>query len=216
MNGHILEEKIALLAGGDLGDKETAELERHLSECGTCSARVENYREDRRALSVLREAGIDECDCDSVRRSVMQQLPMERRFRLGFAPLRWALLSAAVLIAAVIGIGYWSRTPGPQRAGSPQAGERQVEPKPAKPALRAGATAETGPARPSAARVAVMPRVPQRKSSPVPSLPAVNIAAETAAIARRPQVQDEVIIKLETSDPNVVIIWLASPKGGER
>ncbi len=217
MNGHIQEEKLAMLAGGDLRDKEAFDLERHLHECPACSARLKSYREDRRSLSALRETGVDERDYDSVRRSVMQRLQTERSFRFRFAQLRWGALAATILIAAVIGIGYWSRIPAPQRVGLPEPVTRpQLEPSQAKPRRPSVSLGEMAATLPTVPRPTKIPRAPQPSVTTGSSPPAMNVPALAVASSQMPQVQDEVIMKLETSDPNVVIIWLASPKGAER
>lgn len=217
MSGHIREEKIALLAGGELDAREMPELALHLSGCPTCAARVKSFREDRQALATLRESGVGDSDFDHVRRSVMQQLPAERfpHFRMGL--LQWGALAAAVLAMAVIGTWYWNRGPAPQRSElSGPAGRTRVEltqPQPVRPAVPLDKTVVN---QPRVAKPARILRPPRQQSTAGSSLPATNVAVEFSAAAQKPLVRDDVVIKLETPDPNVVIIWLASPKGAGR
>ncbi len=217
MKGHVQEEKIALLAGGDLKDQETHELERHLSQCPACSARLRSYQNDRQALSALRETGIDERDFDSVRQSVIRRLPAERIPPFRFFRLQWGALAATVLTAAVIGMWYWISMPEVQRSGLPGPVIRP-QALPAQPLPARGATrlAETHVSRPAIANASRPPRTLQQKSLADASQPAPDVVSEFSAAVSNPPAQDVVVMKLETSDPNVVIIWLASPKGAER
>jgi len=210
MNRHIREEQLALFAGGDLKEKEALRLGHHLSGCPACRERVESYRGDREELSALRETGIDESDLEFVRRSVLSRLPAERQAGFRFTPLSWGTLAAAILVSAAIGIRYWSRVPAEQYPGLPEPARRTQ----AEPARTAPARQDASPARTAAAKSSKVPRIPRQLASATLSLPAVAAAGRPAAPAQ--SMQDEVIIKLETSDPNVVIIWLASPKGAER
>jgi anti-sigma factor RsiW len=231
MNGHIAEEKIALFAGGELSASEARNIERHLSGCPACSACVDRYRQDRAALASLREAAVGESDYESVRHSVSRQLKAERAPRSGWWPLRWGLLAASVLAAAAMGLWQWSRVPESRRAARPEAAARAqtaaVQPPPGDAAAAAAPASKPAPAggrapnprrEPLAARALPATHVPRAEAAPPVAPVAPQDVQESHAVTQHAgrETRDVTLIKLQTSDPNVVIIWLAEPKGAEK
>jgi len=219
---HVEEGKIALLAGEDLEAGQMSAVAFHVSRCASCSAILESYRQRRQAMAACRDLGIRAGEFVEIRQSVLARLPA-RKPRLGsfpwfhIAPLQAGVLATLLLAAATIGTYAWKRAHELQPAGTAV----QVNPIPeaaARPSV--GAPAEFA-AKPIPARK--IARNPDRQTSrreppavihaaPAPVLAAVDPQTQ----AHQPAVPDDVAMKLETSDPSVIIIWLASPKGAGR
>jgi hypothetical protein len=223
MKGHIEEEKIALLAGGDLAASELTAAAAHVAQCVSCSAVLESYRQRRQAMAAFRDSGISAGDFADIRRSVLERLPGESRPHFRFftrpllTPLRYGALAALLLAAVTIGTYTWKRAHAPQlaeRAASIKISPREsVPPSP-------GSRMDL-PAKPVAAQTAA--QNPYRQARRGRQATAITTALPPAEAAVDPQTQshqatmlDDVVMKLETSDPNVIIIWLASPKGAGR
>jgi hypothetical protein len=223
MKGHLEEEKIALLAGGDLAASEIPAAAAHVAHCGSCSAVLEGYRQRRQAMAAFRDSGISAGDFAYIRQSVLERLPTERRPHFRFftrphlTPLQYGALAALLLAAAAIGTYAW------KKAHAPQIAERvapiKISPKTAIPP---STDARMEPfAKPVALpRAAQNPNRQARRGRQTAAITTAPPAAE-AAVGLRTQphqatVPDDVAMKLETSDPNVIIIWLASPKGAGR
>jgi hypothetical protein len=223
MKRHVEEGKIALLAGGDLNPGKASDLAGHLAKCPACSARLQRYRESREAMSAFRDAGIEASDFDAVRQSVLARIQGEQvsRFR-SFAwrrlgALQWGALAAAILIAAAVGTWRWRSAPAPQVSelaapgGTAEAGKTPASGKTqAKPAVEQVAKEIM------ASKVEKRPQAPSQSVSIDPSLQAAHVTDSPVAPEPQPPALDDVVLKLETSDPNVIIIWLASQKGAGR
>jgi anti-sigma factor RsiW len=215
MTGHISEENIALLAGGDLDPRENANLQQHIIQCPACSAMLRTYREGRDALSALREEELSAIDYGTVRTAVLDRLPgRATRSFWRWPSLLWAASATAILLA--LGLGFiWMRSgspsrvaeiPGPQKAPTIGriASSKAEAPKPA-PAIRAvRATSNAGPKRASN---------PARKINRAASSLVAGAEKNLQPPANQAPVLDDIAIKLETEDPNVIIIWLVSPRG---
>ncbi len=223
MKGHIEEEKIALLAGGDLVASEMTAAAAHVARCGACSAVLESYRQRRQAMAAFRDSGISTGDFADIRQSVLEKLPGESRphFRFFTRPhltlLQYGALAALLLAAVAIGTHAWNKAYAPQLAE--RAAPIKIAPKASMPP---STNARMEPiAKPVAAQTAV--QNPDRLARRGRQATAITTALPPAGAAVDPQTQshqetmpDDVAMKLETSDPNVIIIWLASPKGAGR
>ena len=212
MSGHIGEEKLALLAGGDLGGWRASGLARHLRECPDCAARLKSYREERRALAALRDTGIDAGDFDHVRQAVLTRLREEGAPHFRFHRFQWVALAAAILITVTVGTWWWTNVPAPQQAQLARPVSPHVEPPPAVSITQAAPIAKAAPGQ--AITTVRHVRATRQKPARTPAVPPIDIAGNVPAPPQPPL--DDVVIKLETSDPNVIIIWLASPKGAGR
>jgi len=221
MKGHINGETIALLAGGDLKAGEMRSAAAHLAECPSCSAEFDRYRRNCQAMADIRDVGISANDLEDIRRSVLECLSKERSARFPFfkwyrtMPLQRAALAAMLL--AVVAIGIYirekSNTPQPIDTGA------KTENSPGKPIPPPMDTPVDIPAKAIPAQTAdnrgEAPR--HRRATLLSSAPPSRAAVVNPQTEPRPEeLQDDVAIKLETSDPNVIIIWLKSPKGGDR
>jgi hypothetical protein len=219
MKGHIEERKLALLAGGDLDPKKSSGVTRHLADCSACSARLKRYQEGREAMSVLRDSGIEARDFAAVRQSVLARIQGKQVSRREpsawrrFGWLQWAARAAAVLFAAAIGTWLWRSAPAPPAPGPAasasmaQVGQTQAPGKtPAKPAAKQSL----------ALNVERRTQASSRSVTSGRSLPGARVGDSLEAPEAALPAPDDVIIRMETSDPNVIIVWLASQKGAAR
>ncbi|MGA2264157.1 MAG: hypothetical protein ABSH28_22325 [Acidobacteriota bacterium] len=218
MKEHIEEEKIALLAGGDLKAKEADDLAGHIVSCPACSARLKSYQEGCRAFASLRDTGIGESDFAQVRRSVLYRLQQEKASRswLG-TPLRWGALAAVIVMVVAMGTWWQMRMPAVHVSSThgsdsglasghiPKSSQANVAQngKPSAQAMK-----HPGIATNAVTPLSITVHVPQSANQPAFAQIGPNL---TAPEESKP-VLDRIAIKLETPDPNVIIIWLASPE----
>jgi hypothetical protein len=223
MKGHIEEEKIALLAGGDLAVSEMPAAAAHVARCGSCSAVLESYRQRRQAIAAFRDFGISAGDFAHIRQSVLELLPRESRSHFRFftrpllTPLQYGALAALLLAAVAIGTFGWKKAHAPQLAG--RVAPIKISPQASIPPSTDGRVDLT--AKPVAAQTAAQnpDRQARRGRQPTASVtapPAAEAAVDPQIQTHQATLPDDVAMKLETSDPNVIIIWLASPKGAGR
>ncbi len=217
MKGHLEESDIALLAAGEAGAGGVTGGARHLAECPACAARLENYKRDRRSLAEMRESAITASDFDRLRQSVLDHIRQTGSRPSSFAFYRWAALAAAVLVASAVGIWWNQRTPTPQQSqlsvpAAPAADDRAT----AKLQPDAGSSEAPVTRRVEEDRLSQASRAPKPKPASDRFTHEIQAASVPSLPVPSPPVQDDVVMKLETSDPNITIIWLASPKGAGR
>ena len=163
------------------------EVELHLDECAVCSALYSELLESRAALRSLREDSLDEALVAAVHARVMSRATPRGIERWLWAFRRqyvYVTAGLAVFIAAS-GVVIW---------------QLRTEP------------AEIAALSPLAAAPAVPPKsepVPDVASTPVPAKP-----RRRAAVKQPPTEPHEVLVKLYTDDPNVIIYWLVDQNGG--
>jgi anti-sigma factor RsiW len=223
MKRHIEEGKIALLAGGDLDPGKASDLAGHLAECPACSALLQRYREGKEAISALRNAGIEASDFDAVRQSVLARVQGKQVSRLEsftlrrFGALQWGALAATVLIAVAVGTWRWRSTPAAQVSEpAAPAGTAQVGRTPVPGEIHPRPVVEPVTRQSSAQNVNRRPQAPSRSVPIDRSLQGARVRDSLVMPEPQPPAPDDVLVKLETSDPNVIIIWLASQKGAAR
>jgi hypothetical protein len=190
----------------------------HIIQCPACSAMLKTYREGRDAMVALRGEEPSAAEYDTVRTAVLDRLPGRAgRSFWRWPSLQWAASAAAILLA--LGLGFiWMRSasptrvaeiPGPQKAAtigqSVAPGAEALRPAPAIGVTRAASSAP--PKRAS---------IPARKIHPEVSTDVANAERDLRPASTEAPALDDVAIKLETADPNVIIIWLVSPRGEER
>jgi anti-sigma factor RsiW len=95
MQGCEWEERVALLAGGDLAAAEAAAVERHLEGCAGCKAEADELTGLREGLAGLAE--VDEEAVAAVRAGVLERVEPRRHW------WRWAAIAAAVVLAVAVG-----------------------------------------------------------------------------------------------------------------
>ncbi len=216
MNGHIPEEKLALLAGGDLEPAETARAQSHLRKCAQCAETVEGYRRLRDSTAAVEADECSPADYRVVRAAVLDRIE-SRANRPAWLQLetQWIFVTAAVLLAVGLGFLLMRSTPTVRVAETPAPPGVQAREASVSQAEAPRPSIETSGPRSIASETSTPRHAPARR--PHPPKPWYELFAsdalpsQTAAVVR-----DDIAIKMETADPNVIIIWLASPGGGER
>jgi len=211
-----IESKIALYASGDLDRGGSAAISSHISRCPVCASRLRHFQADLHALRSLKKDTVEQSDLDAVRRRVMAAVGVQKTkawqlHRL----LRPAYVAAAAVPIALL--VWWLSTPWTTHAPDAPVPVASESGKPADPTVTASHAAV-----PATISAGAPSRKPLREESrPAHMRPITEVASDSTAA--KPYLftpgklpQDDIAIKLETADPNVVIIWLASSKGGEQ
>ena len=193
---------VALRDGEDATPRECEALEQHLVSCDACSAAASSWR----PLSLSRARSrvpLTDADYEAVRRSVMDRIePAPQRVGPEFL-LRVAAAGAFVILALVA--GSLSRRSGEVPVVKTQqnavAGIVPVDPGVSRVAP-AGDSVEGGDPGTSRSEVEI---------ATAPRETPVEVPAERLAVIL-PQQQEnrEVRIEMQTSDPNIRIIWVSS------
>jgi hypothetical protein len=216
------EERIALLAGGDLAGAEAAEVQRHLAECAGCREAAAGYAWSLGLAKEAHEEPIAPAHYAAVRARVMAELeqgwrPFWRR------PWAWGLAAAAVLILVfALPVGRTSRS---RFRGKPPETAADGY-RPATPTESDGRADLLG-ARQAGKEEEALAGAEGR--SPAPHRPRRRIVAAAKQEGRRTQDtsgyptqvrlgspaphREAVTIKLLTDDPNVIIYWIADAEG---
>lgn len=200
---------IHLRTHGDATSREESRLDRHLESCPECRE-YESSVTPLELESFRADLPLDENDFAAIRESVMRRMPPRQADRQLIAwPFRLAAIAAAALLLT-ISVYFIAR---PDRQDPvPEIAERGEEsiPPPAVPPVEPNPP-EVAPTSPEPVStdepiVVEKPRVAVAASSvktdPAETpVPATRIASEQTGAIR---------IELQTGDPNIRIIWLAS------
>jgi len=199
------EEVLALFVEGDLPPAQSAQIENHLHECARCGELVAGLRESQSILKFLRQDSVDSDDVvSSVHQRVMDEIGAKgqspwvlriERVLLGF---RWRYALAGFAILAIVSGLVW----------------------------------HSGPSGPPPETIVSKVVVPLPPYTPVPvATPAPNLAPKktapvrvSKAIRQKPVPQparvqpavdepNQLVVKLITDNPNIVIYWLVDQKG---
>jgi Putative zinc-finger len=204
MNCKGLEERIALLAGGDLEPAEAAPVEEHLRTCAGCAAMLRGLELDRARLA-MRPPEADGADYAAMRARIRRGIVRDRRL----VWLRWALPVAAAILAAV---AFWEFGAFWEFHGG-------VRAQPVAPRANAVARIEADPVEPREVPRPgpAMPAVARGPLSSDAGLEASLEAIERAMTLPEPAgptaVDSAEGIRIPTRDPNVIIIWCSETKG---
>ncbi len=224
------ERRLSLYVEGDLPDHDAVGLEAHLEECGSCRSFLGELRASQSTLKELAAEPLDEDALAAVRmrvRSASRERPRRPR-----AALYWAV--AASLIAAIGGLvwlrGREVRLPGPpELAAMPSASVTAARP----PA--GGSPGGVSRPQPTREKQDSTVRAPRRVlpisdvPKPAPALSpedADQLARAVVAVSQIESVEDvkapssvpsdrPPLIRLATSDPDIVIYWQLESDGGK-
>lgn len=233
MNCREMEERIALQVSGDLNPRDERLVEAHLAVCESCVRLAAEIREDLEEIQALRAEPADEGAMASVRLSVLAEIESQRARTLSpiawvmaSSNLRWTAAAAAILFVVIAGLRYADDAAVPPRevglsgkstvpsaslkSASKAAGKDEVPTLPEAMPIRASA--------PRPVRVARPYRDPVRPEEPPP-------VPENQPIANHVEIIDSnansgllappaTLVKLKSSDPDVVLYWLVESKGG--
>jgi hypothetical protein len=201
MNCSQWEEPIALYLGGDLPAAEAAGVERHLAECIACQVLASGLKETLALLKETHQKPIAEAHYAAVRARVLGELRSGRQ-------RRWIWGFAAAAAALLLSVAVWYRPaklrvieiarPMPPRA------PELISPPPKQEPLKLAAWPHHRRARPRALEAA-RSRAPE---APEP----LKLAAQPQS-PQRPEPAESITVRLETSDPDVIIYWITDPRG---
>jgi hypothetical protein len=220
MNCAHSERDLALFVEGDLGPAALHAIEGHLAECRTCRALAEDLRTTQATFKDLRQEIVDPASVLDVRRRVLVELDeLDSKTEWGRKIERWLFLGArrgyaaagvafvlAVCVSAIVWRFSLNRPLPPAAAESLTIAPKKSAERP-QPA--AEAAAERVPARTTAAK---------RTNTFVPGTGAESrrsrVGGGVAATQAPAGESKEVVVKLLTDDPNIVIYWLVDQNGG--
>jgi len=192
MTCEAFEKLIALDAGADLPPRETARLQAHLETCAPCRDLARSIGESQAGLRALTEVTLDEDALARWRRGVLARIEDQPQRRI--LAWRWAWAAAAAMaLVALFAVPRMVRRPPSEvpvaHAVPPASPSPSRQPQPPQPPAP---VAQALP--PASASQTVAHHHPRRHRAPAP-------AAEP------------LLVKLETSDPNVVIYWIVEGEG---
>jgi hypothetical protein len=199
------EKLLALYVEGDLADSQAARMSDHLLECAGCREIVDELTESQSAFKALRSEVAPDSAHAIVRDRVMQQAVLRKstgwmlRLERLFFGARWKYAVCGLALAALVsGTVVWQfyPLPAPPQPPQPVLPVANNAPEPA-PRIE---TNKAAPARPSP------PRPPKRTVAPKPD--------PEPALAQMDEAPRQMMVKMLTNDPNIVIYWLLDEKGG--
>ncbi len=229
------EPRIALFVSGDLGRVEARDLERHLGICEDCSALLRAYRETIIAVGALGVERPTTEDYRTIRQAVLKRIDAEStrawRTRSLWTWPRWQRYALAATLIGLMLLGLeWAWTqistirtikPSPPQmaeavppkdAGAATAETSGPQPVPEKHPFRTipEAGRQIGPIQLARLPVdAVIPGV----VFDVPVITPMKIEPDRWQV---PTQMASTIVKMETSDPDIVIVWLLGAQGEEK
>jgi Putative zinc-finger len=229
------EKLIPLYAGGDLPERESACLRRHLESCADCRSLAAEFEESRDWLRGFAAPHFDEASMDSLRDSVLRDVArIEHRAQ----SLQWiipgwnlrftASLAASLLIAILAAYVYRGWRPRPVHNGADKKDVAITNPSRDQKDSIGGAQRNNGDIKVNPAPVQKRQSIQKGRrgvienhdlklvQSPdrVATLTAPPIIAEAAPSGDTligPEIPDREMTRIEfqTADPNIRIIWLA-------
>ncbi len=216
---------IALAAGGDLHPRRVRRLEQHLAACENCREYAAAMADAREAFHALGQEVVWDADVQAVRTAVMSRVAEEQhRPRSGW---RWMLAPAAATAALILML--WSGVIEPRpfeergpigRVARPPQAEGVPHPRSVNETALAAARQPLPRGRGSASVTEPRPSGSgSLQSRHDAGLAVTNIqsrAAEPRYSRTRPAIQviaprdpdGDIVVRLETSDPKVVIYWV--------
>jgi anti-sigma factor RsiW len=186
------EHDVALFVEGDLEPAKAAALEVHLVTCGVCRELEADVRESQMVFKSLRQEMVSSAALSSVRSRVLEQVS-ETRVRPMWG--RWVYALAGAMFVAVLSVSLVLHSSKPEIKTVAEV----LHPPAVVPSTRPSAAVE--PIVPPAA-------VERRRHR---SSPRNNQIISQPTTSEAPQ---EVVVKLLTDDPNIVIYWLVDQKNG--
>jgi hypothetical protein len=208
------ENDIALFVEGDLEPAKAAELEIHLVTCEACRELEADVRESQTVLKSLRQETVSSAALSFVRNRVLEEVSKTR-----VRPVwgRWVYALAGAMFVAVLSVSVILHS-GKATKTTPLLGQEGVAapsnniPVPLKGAdgvVRSGIPLmQVEPSAPA--------KVASRHSLDRRSHPSFSKEGNKVVITERApsETPTEVVVKLLTDDPNIVIYWLVDQKNG--
>jgi len=186
------EHDVALFVEGDLEPARAAELEVHLVSCEVCRELEAEMRESQTLLKNLRQERVSSAALSSVRSRVLEQVSATR-VRPVWGRLVYAL--AGAMFVAVVSVSLVLHNTKPESKTVAEVIHPDAVVPSARPSVKVQPIVPPAPVERRTHRSA--PRANQKISEPTTS-----------------EAPKEVVVKLLTDDPNVVIYWLVDQKNG--
>ena len=214
MDCKYIENKVWLYVEGDLDHRKHEAATQHIRCCQQCAGLVEEARSSQEWLRSCKPGRFDEAFMDSVRRGARQRIAEQKSSRLEFAAMfsrvNWKpLIIACPVLLLICWVGFHRviRT----RSNSPNSTPVAVN--------DGSAPKHVGnkPDRLTENIVLVKDRsIKHHKRIPkrVEPAPGVSVGARGEILASVETYQPPMRIEIQTADPNVRIIWFASPGDG--
>jgi hypothetical protein len=220
MNCANFQADLALYVEGDLTSARSAMLDEHIASCEKCGVLAGELRQSQAEIRGLRNEVVDAAALHRVRANVLQEIQlieaqrtwlnrMAIRLRTTF---RWRYAAFGVVAIAIVLAAVW----GPRVGSPPKLGGVAAPPRKCCEASLEGADgvvpktyASTLRVRNHPAPLRASPLLTQEGSPPAP----INLDFQKPIDDIDSQKED-VVVKILTDDPNIVIYWLLDQKTG--
>jgi hypothetical protein len=223
---------IALYVEQDLPARSAREIELHLVTCDLCRTLAEELRESQSMLKGLKQDTVSAAVLASVRSQILAELGA-RRMRPAWG--RWVYALAGGLLAVIISVLWIADVKPGTETTTDKNGKQLLPPREAQarkdeasssPLMTAGSPSpltsiNTSPYRARASRRRLLPdeSTPDKQVSVLEDGTNFAVRSEVAdGLPAQTELPDEppkqIVVKLLTDDPNVVIYWLMDQKNG--
>jgi len=227
-----MEQRIALQISGDLSPGDERAVLEHLAACESCARLAADLRNHLDEMRSWRAAPVDGVALAAVRRAVLSELESRRARTLSplawiaaSSNLRWAAVGISILVAAFIAADWFEKTHSRFPAGPAPMARVGTPPPTAEPARLPDRDARTAAPRrelphakdnnPKPAGDAIARRqVPAERNPPPPKTAARRIEVVSSHANGSPLYPKATLVKLASSDPDVVLYWLVESNGG--
>ena len=211
------ENDIALFVEGDLEPAKAAELEVHLVTCEVCRELEADVRESQTVLKSFRQEVVSSAALSFVRTRVLEQVSTKR-----LRPVwgRWVYALAGAMFVAVVSVSLVLYKPKPDVRSTDEVKQPDVVVASGSPLVEVERTTLDGFALSGSRGLRPLPSAPakvasrhslDRRSHPSFSKEGNGVVITEPALSETPK---EVVVKLLTDDPNIVIYWLVDQKNG--
>jgi hypothetical protein len=200
------ENDIALFVERDIALTQAREIEEHLALCDTCRELAEDLRETQLVFKGLRQETVSAGALASVRTKVLAEVGA-RSVRPTWG--RWVYALAGVAFLAVVAIGLVEQVRKPIAPQVQQAIKSDPLPPAAAVPLTSGTLTPTLGVQRTKAKVRADVNVPLTEGDGGRRPQGV---AQAEVLTEPPPKQ--LVVKLLTDDPNIVIYWLVDEKNG--
>ena len=191
-----ISERIPLFISRDLDESEMESVGQHLLSCEPCRSLESQYREADSWLKSLSDVEPEIATDGELRTRVNRVIDTDESKRLGWQTVVVAgAIAAALLITSAFALTMYRR--GDQR------GEDSIAVTTTATTGTTAKTATTAKTSGRKARVRIASQIKPGNRSAVPPCPLTETASHTP-----------MRIEIQTSDPNIRIIWLTSDHGG--
>jgi hypothetical protein len=236
------ERDLALAVEGDLPERAGARLQQHLQRCARCQEFLRGLEEAQRKLKDLAAEPLEDAALAAVRTRVVAVLREPARPRWGVPAWGWVLTASLAVVALGLAVLVWrTKAAAPRQTAGLEAALPTARPQPPPAAVSVETPAVTSTRRAAQGATAPLARrstmgAPRRVSQGmeretarvVPQLSpddAEQLARAVVAVSRIRRLRDRsstatveplptAVVRLETSDPGVVIYWQFDSNGG--